>query len=279
MFKHIGLVSKQNDPRVADAIGQLQGALDAHAATLRPLWVDDEMAPDEDWQGCDLVMVIGGDGTLLGGARQAARFDIPVTGINLGHRGFLTDIPADGITRAVENLVEGKFQQEQRFLLALEVKRGAQTLDRAIALNDVVLHKSRVARLFSFETYVNGEFIYSQRSDGMIIATPTGSTAYAMSCGGPIIQPGIDAILLVPVNPHTLTNRPVVIAGDSTVEIRLADVSEPSVKVSCDGLEGARLQVGDSVQIRRLDQQVKLLHPADYDYFATLRSKLHWASA
>lgn len=221
-------------------------------------------------QKIDLMIVVGGDGSLLNAAHFAIQHDIPVLGINRGRLGFLTDIHPDELSK-IGDVLSGKYTLEQRFLLT--AKNGKETL--GFALNDVVLLPSD-AQLIEFEIYINNQFVCQQRADGLIVATPTGSTAYALSGGGPILHPALNAIVLVPMFPHTLSNRPVVIEGNAKIELLIRDHNEASPDVSCDGQPRMSVHPGDRIAITKYKKQLKLIHPKNYEYFTTLREKLGW---
>jgi len=230
-------------------------------------------------EACDLVIVVGGDGSLLNAARAVAEFDIPVIGINRGTLGFLTDISPDDFERAITAVLEGHYQEEKRFLLNASIHTEHETRPIGIALNDVVLYAGEMARMIEFELTIDGIFVYSQRSDGLIMATPTGSTAYALSGGGPILHPSLEAIVLVPMHPHTLTSRPIVVNSHSLLELRVAkQKSEIHPGVSCDGQALVSLAPGEKLQVKRQDKPLRLIHPKDHDYYHTLRTKLEWGS-
>jgi NAD+ kinase len=227
-------------------------------------------------QVCDLVIVVGGDGSLLRGARALAKYQVPLLGVNRGRLGFLTDITPEDIENKVDEVLSGKFTSEKRFLLDMEVKRAGQLIDTADALNDVVLHPGKFIHMLQFEIYVDGVFVTSQRSDGVIVATPTGSTAYSLSGGGPILHPTLDAIVVVPMNPHTLSSRPIVVAGNSEISIRVGEHNRAEPMVTCDGNSHVEVQTGDEICIRKKDQLLELLHPLDYNFYQRCRSKLGW---
>jgi NAD+ kinase len=228
-------------------------------------------------ESCDVVIVVGGDGCLLGAARSLAKSGVPVLGINRGRLGFLTDILPSEIETQVAQVLAGDYSIEERFLLEMEVRRGQNTLGEGIALNDVVLLSGDSVHMIEFDLFIDGLFVYHQRSDGLIVSTPTGSTAYALSGGGPIMHPKLDAMALVPLNPHTLTSRPLVVDGNSEIKI-LVQTSKLEPLVSCDGLQGVRLQMGDVVCVRKKRYRLKLLHPPGHDFYQACRSKLGWSS-
>ena len=227
---------------------------------------------------CQLVIVIGGDGTFLSAARSLVDYDVPLLGINVARLGFLTDLNPMELSEPLEAILAGNFQEERRFLLETSILRADTNVFQATALNDVVLHKSNIARLIEFETRIDSHLVYRQRSDGLIVSTPTGSTAYALAGGGPILHPGLDAIVLVPICPHTLTNRPLVVDIDSRIEIVLGEGDQAEGHLTCDGQTALQLHPGDRVVIETKPHRLHLIHPPSYDYFATLRSKLGWNS-
>ena len=233
--------------------------------------------PAQMGEACDLVIVVGGDGSLLGAARTLARYKVPVLGVNRGHLGFLTDILPSEIESRVGQVLDGEYTTEKRFLLDLEVRRGKTVAGEGSALNDVVLLSGDSVHMIDFELGIDGHFVYGQRSDGLIISTPTGSTAYALSGGGPIMHPKLDAMVLVPLNPHTLTSRPLVVAGDSEIKIHIT-TEKVRPLVSCDGTEGIRLQVDDVLVIRKKPHRLHLIHPPGHDFYQACRSKLGWST-
>ena len=225
---------------------------------------------------CDLIIVLGGDGSMLAAVRALAKFEIPLLCINLGRLGFLADIPSSEMAPVLDKIFAGELREEQRLMLNLQIIRDDQVITTQIAFNEVVVVKSEVMRMIEFETTVDGHFVSRQRSDGIIISTPTGSTAYSLSCGGPIIYPSMKALILVPISPHAMGVRPMVIPSDSCVEIRLIAGRVDEARVSHDGQGILTLLPNDLVRITTSPHRVKLIHPADYDYFELLRAKLHW---
>ena len=199
-------------------------------------------------------------------------------GINLGRLGFLTDITPDEIESRVAPVLAGEFKQTERFMLSTSITRNGQEIGAGTALNDVVLHPGMSVRMMEFELYVDGEFVYSQRSDGLIVATPTGSTAYALSAGGPLICPEIDALVCVPLNPHTLSSRPIVLHGDSEIEIRVNSKHELHPSVTCDGQDDLITEPGDIIRIKKHQHIISLIHPKDNNFYKVSRSKLGWGS-
>jgi NAD+ kinase len=222
----------------------------------------------------DLAIIVGGDGTLLSSARLMAERNVPLVGVNLGRLGFLTDIPADALEASIESILAGDFQPESRTLLYGTVRRAGETVFSALAMNDVVVSRGAMGSMIEFAVTVDGEFIYSLRADGLIVATPTGSTAYALSAGGPILHPSLSAIALVPISPHTLSNRPVAIRSSSRVEITLARGVD--ARASFDVQAYWELEPGDVVCASASPRPATLLHPRGYRYFSMLRQKLRW---
>jgi len=225
---------------------------------------------------CDLVIAMGGDGTLLSAARSLAKYEVPMVGINLGTLGFLTDIPASQINQKLSDILDGKYFEEERILLDVKITRDGEQINESIAFNDVVVHKWEEARMLEFDTTIDGRYVNKQKSDGLIIATPTGSTAYALSGGGPIIHPTLNAFLLVPICPHTLSQRPLAVHGDSYVEITVSTSGHARAQVTCDGQINLGVIGGDTICVRKLDTKITILHPEDYNYYEILRAKLHW---
>lgn len=226
----------------------------------------------------DLIIVIGGDGSLLSAARMATKVDTPVIGINRGRLGFLTDILPHDIETQLSAVLAGQYTEEKRFLLYTRIYDETTTYFEGDAVNDVVLSRGNETHLIEFSVYVNEQLVSHYRSDGMIISTPTGSTAYALSAGGPIMHPQLNAIVLVPMFSHSLSSRPLVIDGESKIELRINECNEADLRVSCDGHESRMVKPGQKVAIGKDSRQLRLLHPLDYHYYDTLRSKLGWES-
>ena len=227
----------------------------------------------------DLVIVIGGDGNMLGMARQLAKYEVPLIGINRGNLGFLTDIaPQTAFEQLYSTLERGEFIIEERFLLEARIEQNGKVIELSNALNEVVVHSSQIARTIEFEVSIDGKFAFSQRSDGLIIATPTGSTAYSLSAGGPILTPNLNAVVLVPMNPHSLASRPLVIDGDSVVSMRFAQYNQPNLVISCDSQRLLPFSSDERVIVQKSPDTLKLLHLKDYNYFTVLGSKLGWLS-
>ena len=227
---------------------------------------------------CDLIIVVGGDGSLLGAARNLARHDVYVLGVNRGRLGFLTDIMPDELVEKVGAVLEGHYTKEKRFLLDVTVTRKGEPIGKADALNDVVVNSGTSAQMIEFDLFVDGEFVYHQRSDGLIVSTPTGSTAYSLSGGGPIMHPSLDAIVLVPMFPHTLSSRPIVVDGGSEIRILIRDNNQIHPPVTCDGQVNLTALPGDEVLIRKKPHQLDLIHPLEHSFYASCRGKLGWST-
>ena len=285
-FRTIGLIGRQGSDLVADSFHQLIELLDNEGMTVI---IDESSAsilPDDSHQKgsrkmmgeiCDLIIVVGGDGCLLGAARDFARSRVPLLGINRGRLGFLTDISPKDITERVTEVLNGQCLMEERFLLEAEVKRGGRHVGESSALNDVVFHAGSSVTMLEFELFVEGQFVYCQRSDGLIISTPTGSTAYALSGGGPIMHPKLDAIVLVPMFPHTLSSRPLVIDGNSEIKIVVSQNNECQPKLSADAQGDISVEPGDVIYVRKKSHKMKLLHPMNHSFYESCRSKLGWS--
>jgi NAD+ kinase len=286
MFKNIGLIAKSGDPRVKLALEklllilkpyELEIAIDAASARLLAQHNISVVSNTEALGNCcDLVIVIGGDGTLLQAARLLAKYDVCLLGINLGKLGFLTDINPEEMQLHLDNILQrGRFIEEDRFLVHAEVQRGGHCLSHCNALNDIVIHRWNMAHMLAFETTINGHFVNKQRADGIVVATPTGSTAYSLSAGGPIVHPSLNALLLVTICPHTLSSRPIVIDGDSCVQISITVAQSGQAQLNADGVLCQELIPGDKVIIEK-KQHIRLIHPQSHDHYTTLRNKLDW---
>jgi NAD+ kinase len=282
-FKSVAVVGKSDAASLPDVIDELATLLRRRGVALHmdPLTAGvSRVEPDsvvdlaELPAKSDLAIIVGGDGTLISCARLMADRDVPLVGVNLGRLGFLTDIPADGIESAVESILDGEYQAEQRTLLSGAVRREGRTMFSALAMNDVVVSRGAMGSMIEFAVTVDGEFIYTLRADGLIVATPTGSTAYALSAGGPILHPSLSAIALVPISPHTLSNRPVAIRSTSRVEITL--VRGLDARANFDVQSYWQLEPNDVVTVSAAPRSATLLHPKGYRYFSMLRQKLRW---
>ena len=283
-FKTICIVGKPDGVGVAKPLNQLHAFLRARGLTVRMDTATAALAdfkPDASlplaqlFDNADLALALGGDGTLLGIARTVADKDVPLVGINLGTLGFLTDIPAESMEPMLTAILDGMYSEEARLLLDAEIIRDSKSIFSTVALNDVVVSRGAMGSMIEFAVEVNGEFVYSLRADGLIVTTPTGSTAYSLSTGGPILHPSLPAIGLVPISPHTLSNRPVAIPSQSEVSIKL--IRGHNSRVNFDVQSFFDPETDDIVTVRGHDHALRLLHPLGYSYYSMLRSKLHWA--
>ena len=286
-FRNIGIIGRLGSSQVLDTIRRLKRFLvERHLHVILDESIA-EVLPGHGMQTCtrkllgeicDLVIVVGGDGSLLGAARAMARHGTPVLGINRGSLGFLTDIRPDELEAKVSEVLEGRYLLESRFLLEALVRRGEEAIGQSDALNDVVLHPGKSTRMIEFELFIDGQFVCSQKADGLIVATPTGSTAYSLSAGGPIMHPKLDAIVIVPMYPHTLSSRPIVVDGNSELKVVVASDMQIYPLVSCDGQNHFTCAPGDTLTIRKKAQKLKLIHPLDHNYYEVCRTKLGWGS-
>lgn len=290
-FIKIGLVGRPDHPGVLDSLQRLMKFLDAsklmvildeltagllaiEAATAQiTLCTRDELA---DY--CDLVIVVGGDGSMLNVAKYIASKQVPVIGVNRGRLGFLTDILPEEVEARVEDVLSGKYSVEDRFLLDVYIRREEELELLGSALNDVVLHPGKAAQMIEFELFVDNKFVYSQESDGLIVATPTGSTAYSLSAGGPIMHPDLNAVVLVPMYPHSLNSRPLVVDGDSEIRWVVAATESLQPQVSCDGEVKYTASAGDEIVISKKSVPLKLMHPVEHSFYEACRSKLGWGN-
>ena len=285
-FQTIGMIATSGAPAVAQTLTKLIGdlrqrelhvVLDESAAVYfeRP-----EEAVLNRWElakGCDLAIVVGGDGTLLNAARSLAEANVPVLGVNLGRLGFLADVSPDEMHERLDEILAGQYDEEHRSLLHASVLRDGRSISESDALNDVVIHKWDIARMIEVDTTIDGRFLNSLRADGLIVATPTGSTAYALSGGGPILDPALKALVLVPICPHTLSNRPIVVSDQVDIKIAVRGDNSTEAQITCDGQVNFELASGDQVHITRKDHDLRLIHPRDHDHFDIMRKKLRWA--
>ena len=282
------LVGKYRDPSVLPGLQRLRDFLLTRGI---PTFLETQCAADigdslglpplsfaEANADTDLVITLGGDGTLLGTARQTAQSGIPILGINQGRLGFLADLSIDQVDKALPPILEGHYQQDLRSILHAELWRGEGCLHAGLAINEVLIHKGGGENMIELRVQIDDRFVYAQRADGLIIATPTGSTAYAMSAGGPILTPTLAALLLIPVCPHTLTARPLAVADTVEVRARLIASRQPAA-LSLDSHYSVPLEIGDEIVIRRAPCSARLIHPEEENFFQILRSKLHWAES
>ncbi|MDN3525614.1 NAD(+) kinase [Halomonas sabkhae] len=286
-FQNIGLIGRLGSARVVETLKRLSRFLDAagyhviiedRTATVLLDHGHAEASRRLLGELCDLVIVVGGDGSLLGAARTLCHSGTLVLGVNRGRLGFLTDISPDELEDRVTEVLNGHYEVEERFLLDAELYREGEPVGNGDALNEIVLHPGKAVRMIEFELFIDDHFVHSQRSDGLIIATPTGSTAYALSGGGPILHPRLEAISLVPMFPHTLSSRPIVIDADSEIRIHIGETNQTYPHISCDGQTRAVAKPDDVLVIRRKPQRVQLVHPPGHNFYEILRSKLGWSN-
>jgi len=282
-FKTVALIGKHKAPEITGPLLRLAAFLSGKGVSVVVDSLTAEHIEQHDYPemplnamggAVDLAIVLGGDGTLLNIACTLAPFDIPLVGVNQGRLGFLTDISLDTMQQTIADMLEGKFVTEQRLLLSTRILRDGAEVFNALALNEVVVHRGNTSSMIEFEVRIDGEYLYNQRADGLIVATPTGSTAYALSAGGPILHPSLDIIALVPVCPHTLSNRPIVVKSESLIEILMHRTS--TVRVRFDSHTYFDLQGNDKLEVTRYPAPVCLLHPVGHSYYNTLREKLLW---
>jgi NAD+ kinase len=284
-FHSIALVGNSRDQRVSESMlilathlhGRQREVIAALDAALEFAQTPVDRYPETELGAhADLIVAVGGDGTMLHAARLAKPHGIPVLGVNRGRLGFLADIgPADMRDR-LDEVLDGRYVKDRRAMLNAILMRTGQHDRTCEALNDVVLQKWQTGRMLDFETWIDGRYVNTHGGDGIVIATATGSTAYALSCGGPILYPELDALVLAPICPHTLSDRPIVVRSSSTIEVRLIERPDTRAQVTCDGVPLGELVPGDRLVVTPAPTTVTLLHPSDHDYYRILRSKLRW---
>jgi len=293
-FKTIGIIIRQDSALHQNEIHTICKTLSEHGELLIH-YLDNQVITDKFTQAsfeqigqqADIAVSVGGDGTMLNAARRLVDYGTPLFGINLGRLGFLADVTMAKLVNHLQEIFSGQYSIEKRFLLRGDIRINSESLAKTrnkdsddvhhIALNDIILHSHQSISMIEFEVFSNDQLINKQRADGLIVSTPTGSTAYSLSGGGPILHPALDTIALVPICPHTLSNRPIVLPANQQIEIRLSQ-PEMTGRISFDGATQAFIEYGDSVQIKRYAKEITLLHPADYDYFHILRAKLKWSN-
>ncbi len=282
-FSHVAVIGKFQAPGSRDAVDAIahtvmdlgcEVSLEEETAHSTGLNSYPAIALKSIGKRCDLALVVGGDGTMLGVGRQMAEEGIPLVGINQGRLGFITDIPLDSYQESLASILRGEYEEDSRALMDASVWRGGHCEFKATALNDVVVNRGGAASMIELRVEVDGHFVANQRADGLIIASPTGSTAYALSAGGPMMHPGIPGWVMVPIAPHTLSNRPVVLPSDR--EIAMEVVAGKDASANFDMHSFASLMHGDRIVVRRSPHSLRLLHPVGWSYFDTLRKKLHW---
>ena len=286
-FHRIGIVTRPNTPQLGETLSELvafflensiEVLLDEECGndlSANPLAENCRRVAKEDMGTCcDLVLVLGGGGTFLSVARQLAPYRIPIMGVHLGHLGFLTQVPRQNMIADISRMLAGQYLSEERIMLECTVQRHDESDCTALALNEVVISRGGFGQMIEFEVFINQEFVYTQRSDGLIVSTPTGSTAYALAAGGPILQSTLRALTLVPICPQSMTNRPIVVPDSCEIEILITKAD--NARVHCDGQSHIDLHSMNRLTIRRYRNTLRVLHPTNYQYYKTLRQKLHW---
>lgn len=286
-FKTIGIIGKPSDPSIAGTLSVLYTYLMQHHYAViidkeSAHFIHDQSAKscstDKLGQHCDLVIAVGGDGTFLAAARAIVEYNIPLIGINLGRLGFLVDISPNELPDKLHHILQGHYTEEKRYLLRTKIIRNGQIIHEETAVNEVVIHRWVTPSMIEIITKIDNVFLNSQRSDGLIISTPTGSTAYSLSAGGPILYPSLNALVLVPLNPHTLSNRPIVIADSAEIEISFCQTKQINALVTCDHIEIPEVLISDKILIKKEPIPIRILHPEGHDFFQILRKKLNWSS-
>lgn len=286
-FKTIGILGKPGVPSIADTLASLYSFLkqqshdvfiDRDSAALLDIPAEERCELEDFGRCCDLMIVAGGDGTFLTAARAIADYDIPLIGVNLGRLGFLTDISPDELTDKLQGILQGRYCEENRYPLRAKIIRGGQVINEEIAFNEVVVHRWVTPSMIEIMTTIDGIYLNTQRSDGLVVSTPTGSTAYALSAGGPILHPALKALVLVPLNPHMLSNRPIVIDDASEISISFCQTKQINALVTCDRVEIPDVSFGDKILINKSPKPIRMLHPEGHDFYDILRKKLNWSS-
>lgn len=285
-FKTIGVITRPNtDPANETLLALFNYLKDINCVVI----LDDEIPETlnthhfiksnraEIGKLCDLAIVVGGDGTILNAVRTLVHAQVPIVSINVGRLGFLADISPNELEKSLTEIFNGQYREEQRILTEMTVIRGGKVIFEADAFNDVVVHKRNIVRMIEFEISIDGEFVNHQRADGIIVSTPTGSTAYALSSGGPILHASLDVITLVPVSPHTLSSRPLVVSADAEIKILICKTKEDTAQATCDGHLSIGVHDGDQIIIKRKAEKITMLHPKHHNYFEILRAKLRWS--
>ncbi len=286
-FKTIGIIGKPSDPGIAETLTGLYDYLTQHQYTV--CVAEDSVKFIKNTtvkayslkalgQQCDLVIAVGGDGTFLAAARAIVEYDIPLIGINLGRLGFLVDISPGELPAKLHHILQGHYTEEKRSLLRAKIIRDNQVIHEETAVNEVAIHRWVTPSMIEIVTKIDNVFLNSQRSDGLIISTPTGSTAYSLSAGGPILYPSLSALVLVPLNPHTLSNRPIVIHDSAEIEISFCQTKQINALVTCDHIEIPDVLISDKILIKKDPKPIRILHPEGHDFFQILRNKLNWSS-
>ena len=281
-FKRIALLGRHTDVRVAEPMRALALHLTGAghtvlAADTLGLELDAERVPEETLcDRADLAIAIGGDGTILYASRLARETGTPILGVNRGRLGFLADITPDEMIDSVDQVLAGNYLKDTRMLLEAVLEAASGSKATAFGLNDVVVQRASEGGMVDFSTHVAGQYVNTHSGDGLIVATPTGSTAYALSCGGPILEPHIEAVALVPICPHTLTDRPIVIPASQAIDIKLLERDDSHAEVTVDGTHLGTLRSGDALRVTASGKHITMLHPPNHDFYSILRSKLFW---
>ena len=286
-FQKIGIYANNGTSHVRSAITKLEASLDDFgcrvffektSSTNVGISKDTTLSIDDFCAEIDLCVVVGGDGSMLSACRKMAFSKVPLLGVNLGRLGFLTDISPNEIENLFFPVLKGDFKSSTRFLLEASVYRNSRLIGADIAVNDIALHPGMAVKMMSFELNVDGEFVYSQSSDGLIVASPTGSTAYSLSAGGPLVYPTLNAMVVVPMNPHTLSSRPIVLDSTSVIDITVSETNKLNPVVTCDGQNDIVTMPGDVITISRYKDEITLIHPQNSNFYDACRSKLGWGS-
>tara|TARA_B100000886_G_scaffold333984_1_gene288843 strand:- start:488 stop:1369 length:882 start_codon:yes stop_codon:yes gene_type:complete len=286
-FQKIGIYANNGTSHVRSAITKLEASLDDFgcvvffektSSTNVGISKDTTLSIDDFCAEIDLCVVVGGDGSMLSACRKMAFSKVPLLGVNLGRLGFLTDISPNEIENLFFPVLKGDFKSSTRFLLEASVYRNSRLIGADIAVNDIALHPGMAVKMMSFELNVDGEFVYSQSSDGLIVASPTGSTAYSLSAGGPLVYPTLNAMVVVPMNPHTLSSRPIVLDSASVIDITVSETNKLNPVVTCDGQNDIVTMPGDVITISRYKDEITLIHPQNSNFYDACRSKLGWGS-
>ncbi len=282
-FSKIGLIAKSGDLSVSESLNDvyvllqnmgLEVLLDSSTRGLLggPVTVDTEIIGKE----CDLAVIIGGDGTLLHAARELVNANVPLVGVNRGRLGFLVDVSPEDKLHELEEIINGEYIEEHRLMLDCRLLRHGENIHESLAFNDMVMRTKNVLQIIEFEIYINDSFVLKQRADGVIVASPSGSTAYSLSSGGPIVNPNLNALVIQPICPHTLSSRPLVVTAESEIKALVTEKKPVYAQMVCDGQVYNDLQNDDVIEVKKYDRTIRILHPANYDYHYILREKLNW---
>jgi len=282
-FSKVGLIAKSSDLSISETLNDVYTMLQEMGVAVLldsstrgllggPVAVDLETIGAE----CDLAVVIGGDGTLLHAAREMVKANVPLVGVNRGRLGFLVDVSPEDKLHELSEIIEGEYIEEHRLMLHCQLVRNDNTIHQSLAFNDMVMRTKNVLQIIEFEISINDSFVLSQRADGIIVASPSGSTAYSLSSGGPIVNPNLNAVVVQPICPHTLSSRPLVVTAESEIKVLVTERKPVSAQMVCDGQVYIDLQNDDIIEVRKHDQSIRILHPSNYDYHHILREKLNW---